>query len=141
MISRAATIASVSRLRSLPATPGLGAWALSGTTHVPGLVDGATVNLFESAVGSFFGRAVEHDQPVAHADDAVRILAGHVDEVQVDDGGDVVLTGDALQVAHHGPRSGRVQAGDRLVRQHHRWFLGQGAGDAHPLLLTAGQRV
>src|SRR5690625_1027474 len=140
MISRAATMPSDSRLLSRLAAVGRSSWEFSGTTHVLGFVDGAAVDLFEGSVSRLFRRAVEHDQAVPHPDDAVRVIAGHVDEMQVDDGGDAVLAGDAFQVVHHGARGRRVQAGYRLVRQHDRRLLGQGAGDTDALLLAARKR-
>src|SRR5690625_1692791 len=141
MISRAATMPSDSRLLSRLAAVGRSSWEFSGTTHVLGFVDGAAVDLFEGSVSRLFRRAVEHDQAVPHPDDAVRVIAGHVDEMQVDDGGDAVLAGDAFQVVHHGARGRRVQAGYRLVGEHDRRLLGQGAGDTDALLLAARKCV
>src|SRR5690606_17709397 len=140
----AATTASESRFRSRLRSGGLGtstASVASGATQVLLAVYGPAVDLLEGLVRSLLRRAVEDDEAVAHADDPVGVLAGHVYEVQVHDGRDAVLARDALEVAHHGVRGGRVEARYGLVGEHHRRLLGQRPRDAHALLLAAGERV
>src|SRR5690606_20815027 len=134
----AANSATVSAALMRPAAGGRGRLDASGTAQVLRL-ERAPVDLLEDRVGGLGRGAVEDHDAVAHADDAVGVVARHVDEVQVDDGGDAVLARDALEVRHHGVRGGRVEAGHRLVGEHHRRLLGQGPGDAHALLLAARQ--
>src|SRR5690625_499299 len=126
---------------SLPTSGALGCWGLSGTSQVLFAVDGTSVDVLEDLVAGRVGGAVEDYRAVAHADDAVGVLAGHVDEVEVHQGGDAVLTGDALQVAHDRVGGGRVEAGHGLVGEHHRRFLCQRPRDADALLLAAGECV
>src|SRR5690625_5303466 len=140
--SATSTASPVSRFRRAAAGGAGGtAGAASGTAHVLFLIDGASVSFFEGPVGRFFRSAAEHEAAVTHADDAVRVIAGHVNEVQVDEGGDAVLPRDAAEVAHYGAGGGRVEAGDGFVGQHHRRLLRERAGNSDPLLLPAGEGV
>src|SRR5690606_40170000 len=141
MVTMTTTMATPRSDRSRPARGGVGMVAWSGATDVALLVYGPTVDLFEDGVCRFVCRAVENYQTVTHPHDAVGVLAGHVDEVQVDDGRDPVFAGDPLEVGHHGVGRGWVEAGYRFVSQHHRRLLGQRPGDADALLLAAGQGV
>src|SRR5690625_4842959 len=83
----ATTSAKVTKALIRPATGGRGSVACSGTAQVL-LLEGAAVDLLERLVGRFRRRAVEDHHAVAHADDAVGVVARHVDEVEVDDGRD-----------------------------------------------------
>src|SRR5690625_3075878 len=65
------------RKRAAAGGTGGAAFAVSATAHVLLFVDRPAVDLLERPVGRLFRCAVKHDKPVAHADDAVRVIAGH----------------------------------------------------------------
>src|SRR5437868_15121860 len=60
-------------------------------------------------------RAVENDRALAHADDAVAIVPGGLQQVQVADHRDAILPVDAAQGVHHDGGIALVERGDRLV--------------------------
>src|SRR5690554_7194096 len=81
MMKMAASSATVMAPLMRPATGGLGMAVGSGTAQVL-LLQRSAVDVLERRVRGLVRGAVEHHVPVAHADDAVRVLAGHVDEVE-----------------------------------------------------------
>src|SRR5579884_1118912 len=107
-------------------------FAAAGSGHVDDSVD-----ILVHLVGS----AVEDDLTLAEADDAVGVLAGVVQLVQVDHRGDAVVVVDLAQIAQHHARGLRVEAGDGLVGQHDARPLGQRSGNSHTLLLATRERV
>src|SRR6056297_529853 len=76
---------------------------------------------------------VQHDAAVAHAADQVQVVRGdhqrhpHIVE--------------ALEQAHGLQREFRIEVAGGLVGDQQRGAADDGAGDAHPLLLAAGQRL
>ena len=79
------------------------------------------------------------ERPVVHDRDAVRqgerlvLVVGH------QHGGEAGLPLQALQLAPGGIPLGGIEVGQRLVQQQHRRRAHDGAGQADPLLLAAGQ--
>src|SRR5690625_3793709 len=100
---------------------------------------GTAIDAFEHRVVGFGTGAVEDHLAGAHADDAVPVPAGQIQEVQVHHGGDAQFPVDPLQVPHHRVGGRRVEGGHGFIGEHHLWLLGQRPGDRHPLLLAAGE--
>ena len=82
-------------------------------------------------------RAVEDHLAGLHGDDAVAVLAGGVEVVQVHQHGQPVLAVHVAQRIHHHLGIARVERGDRLIRQDQPRLLHQGAADGDALLLPA----
>src|SRR5690606_348788 len=115
-----------------PAGPGRGLRALVG--GVPVL---AAVDQVEGGVVELVGAAVEHDLPVAQADDAVGVGARLLDVVDVDQHRQVHLVGELARELHDLLAGARVERGGGLVGQQHRRLLHEGAHDADPLAPAA----
>ena len=88
------------------------------------------------------GRVLDNavDLAVFHLDDLIDITR-HAQVVGRHDTGPVLLVDQVREGLDDLVRQGGVQAGGRLVGQHHRRLVDQGAGDGHALLLAASWRV
>ena len=80
------------------------------------------------------GPLVDDEHPVGQGEGLLRVVGD-------DDGGQVVLPGDGLDAVLNGLLDNPVQGGQGLVQQEDPGLHHQGAGQGHPLLLTAGELV
>ena len=76
-----------------------------------------SVDVTEYVLIGLAAGAVVDQFALPHADDAIAIDLGQIQEVQVDDRRDAEVAIDALKIAHDDMGGWRVEAGDRLVRQ------------------------
>ncbi len=102
--------------------------------------------LLEDRAGARFtrhltARQVEHDAPVANADDAIGIGVGKLDLMQHADDSDALGAREPLQKPHDILGRFRVEACDWFICQQHLRALRQRTGNRDALRLTAGQRA
>jgi hypothetical protein len=99
------------------------------------------VDFPEFFIVDFIGRPIEHQYPVVESNGSIGVSVYQVQEVQAAKNGDAVFFIDFLKMLHDGVSQDGVQAGDGFVGQDHGGFLHHGAGNPHPLLLSAAEFV